>query len=120
MEDKLSIINSFGLQLKEVEPCVYKVINTDKEVNIDKLQWALEECILITSLAKGTEKSDNGIHTHIANIYYILLDYYDKKTAYKYDDLATQLYRNTLYMPYKYNPKEEYSSITTIYRGDEM
>ena len=43
--NKLNILQSFGINIKEVESNVYKVINTDKEINIDKLQWALEDCI---------------------------------------------------------------------------
>ena len=120
MKEKLEIIKSFGLQVEKLnDSLIYKVINTDKEINIDKLQWALEECILITSLEKGTEKLDTGIHTQIANVYYILLNYEDRDNAYKYDDLATQEYGETLYMPYKYNPGSD-DSITTIYGDGEM
>lgn len=119
MKNKLQIINSFGLQVEEIEPLVYKVKNTDLDVNVNKLQWALEECILITSLEKTKEKLETGIYTTIANVYYILLDYNNKELAYNYDDIATKEFGSTLYEPYKYNPKDE-NYIDTIYGEDEI
>ena len=116
--DKYSIITSFELDYKEVETNVFKITNTDKEVNIDKLQWALEDCILITSLEKRTEKVDSGIHTMIANVYYIILNVVNKDIAYKYDDIATEEFGRTLYKPYKYNPNINNSN-DTIYKADE-
>ena len=50
MKYRLGIISSFGLQVEEIEPTVYKVLNPDLVVNSDKLQWALNECVLITLL----------------------------------------------------------------------
>ena len=114
-----SILSSFELKTKEVEASVYKVINVDKEVNIDKLQWELRECILITSLGKGTEKLDTGIHTTIANVYYIIVDYDKKGLAYKYDDIATKEFGKTLYKAYKCSPTNK-QYIDTLYGKDEV
>lgn len=116
--DKISIIKSFELDVQEVEPNVLKILNIDKDINIDKLQWALEDCILITSLEKRTEKLDSGIHTMIANVYYIILNVVNKDIAYKYDDIATEEFGRTLYKQYKYNPNTN-NNIDTIYKVGE-
>lgn len=116
--NKLNILQSFGINIKEVESNVYKVINTDKEINIDKLQWALEDCILITSLEKRTEKLNSGIHTMIANVYYIIIGTHNKEIAYKYDDIATEEYNVALYKAYKYKPNNKHN-IDTIYKVGE-
>lgn len=119
MKDKLEILKSFGLQLKEVESNVYKVINTMDIINVDKLQWELKECILITSLEIGTEKLDSGIYTMLAHVYYIILNYTDVEKAYVYDDLATTEFGDTLLKPYRFSSQDNFS-IDTIYRKDEV
>lgn len=119
MKDNLEIISSFGLQVEEIEPTVYKVLNPDLVVNIDKLQWALNECVLIASLELSTEKLETGIYTMLANVYYILLDYTNRELSYKYDDKATEEFGRTLYKPYKYNPSPD-CGIDTIYREGEI
>ncbi len=119
IQEKLDIIqNQFGLQIQEIEPTVYKVINTNKEVNIDKLQWALEECILLTSDEIRTEKLPTGIHTKIMYIYCIITCY-DTQLAWKYDDIFTQKYKDVLFMDYKYNP-QNYNHIDTLYSTEEL
>ena len=75
MENKLKTINNFGLQVIEVEPSVYEVKNTDKEINIDKLQWELEEVSIIRSPRIRREKIENGIYTTIAKVYFIIFNY---------------------------------------------
>lgn len=118
MKEKLDIIqNQFGLDVKRVEDSVYKVLNTDKEINIDKLQWALEECILITSPRIRYEKTGD-INTKIANVYYICLDISNKKSSYNYKDKAKEEFGKVIYKYYKYNPVEEHF-ITTIYSKGE-
>lgn len=116
--NKLSIMKSFGLNCTEIEPNVFKVINTSEDVNIDKLQWGLEDCILITSLQKRTEKLDSGIHTMIANVYYIIMGSSNKEVAYRYDDKAAEEFGKTLYKAYKYKPSPQ-SNIDTIYKVGE-
>ena len=116
--DIVEILNLFGLNFTEVQPNVLKIINTDKEINIDKLQWKLEDCILITSLEKRTEKLDSGIHTMIANVYYIIIGTDNKELAYKYDDIATEEFGRTLYKYYKYS-SDSNDWMGTIFREDE-
>lgn len=118
MKDKLSIIeNDFGLKIKKVADLVYKVTNPDKEVNIDKLQWALEECILITSPRIRYEKTED-INTKIARVYYICLDISNEELNYIYKDKAKEEFGRVIYKYYKYNPVEEHF-ITTIYSKGE-
>ena len=119
MKDKLQIINKFGLQVEEVEPTVYKVQNTDLEVNVNKLQWELEECILFTSERKRREKLENGLSTMIANVYYILLSYDNDELINKYDEIACAERENTYLLSYKYRPERAHS-IDTIYGEDEI
>ena len=100
LQDKINIIqNQFQLKIEELEPTVYKVLNPTQEVNIDKLQQALEECILITSDQIRTEKLDNGVYTSIMNVYAIITKY-NKELAWKYDELfyKIQVFFLTHYM----------------------
>lgn len=119
MKNKLQIINSFGLQVEEIEPLVYKVQNTDLDVNVNKLQWELEECILFTSERKRRERLENGLSTMIANVYYILLSYDNDELINKYDDIACSERENTYLLSYKYRPEREHS-IDTIYGQNEI
>ncbi len=113
LQEKLSIIqNQFGLQIKEIEPTVYKVINTNKEVNRDKLQWALKECVLLTSSRKGKEREPNGSCTTLSNIYYIVIDH-NTSLAQRYENLKE--YDDIMLVEYKHNPNTMYT-IDTLYR----
>lgn len=80
------IFRKFGLQVREIEPVVYEILNTSKEVSIDELQWELEECVLITSDRIRSRKLESGIYTTIAYVYYIILDY-DSDVCYEYDNI---------------------------------
>ena len=60
--DEKEIIRKYGLQVKQIEPAVYEVLNTNKEISIDELQWELEECVLITSDRIRSKKLDSGIY----------------------------------------------------------
>lgn len=55
------IFRKFGLQARKIEPVVYEILNTSKEVSIDELQWELEECVLITSDRIRSRKLESGI-----------------------------------------------------------
>ena len=111
------IFRRFGLQVKEIEPAVYEVLNTDKEISIDELQWELEECVLITSDRIRSRKLDSGIYTTIAYVYYVILDY-DSDVCYEYDNIATERFGESLVMSYKYSPAA-YHEIDTIYAKGE-
>lgn len=119
LQDKLNIIrNQFHLEIEKIEPNVYRVINTDQEVNIDRLQWSLEECILITSDQIRTEKLDNGVHTSIMNVYAIITKY-NKELAWKYDEEFAKKYGVTLISDYIYKPTKEIR-IDTLYSLEEV
>lgn len=119
LQDKLNIIqNQFHIDIEEIEPNVYKVINTEKEVNIDKLQWALGECILITSDQIRTEKLNNGVYTSIMNVYVIITEY-NKELAWKYDEEFAKEYGVTLISDYIYKPIKE-ARIDTLYSLEEV
>jgi hypothetical protein len=115
MKNKLDIIKSHGLEVKEIEPTVYKVLNTDKEINIEHLQWELKESILITSDIIRYDKETNGSHTIVANVYYVLTDYNNRELGYKYDDIAEAEFETELYMPFKLST-DPTKSIDTIFR----
>lgn len=119
LQDKLSIIKSqFNIEIKEIEPEVYEVLNINQEINIEKLQWALEECILITSDLIRTEKLDNGIHISIMRVYGIITKH-NKELAWKYDDIFSKKYETTLIMDYICKPDKD-NSIGTLYSPQEM
>ena len=113
------VFEKYGLRVEEVEPKVFKVLNTSLEVSIDELQWDLLECILITSLNIRRKKIENKISVAIANVYFIILDYKNGIVADKYDRLASEQYGETLYKPYKCN-LNFVESIDTIYSKEEL
>lgn len=119
LQEQLNIIqNQFGLQVEEIESSVYKVLNPEKEVNIDKLQWALEECMLVTSDQIRTKKLENGMYTSIRNVY-IIITKYNKDLVWKYDEIYEKKYGTTLISDYKYKPDKEVR-IDTIYSLEEL
>lgn len=42
MVNAAEIFKKYGLEVKKIEPEAYKVINTEKIVSVDELQWELE------------------------------------------------------------------------------
>lgn len=121
LQDKLNIIqNQFHLEIEEVEPTVYRVINTDQEVNIPKLQYTLAECVLITSDKIRTDK-ENEISMLIAHIYYIILDYTRDDLKYKYHKLSRIKFRDAVIDSYSKSKEDaKHISIDTIYRAEEL
>lgn len=113
------ILKKYGLQVKEIEPEVYEVLNTNQEVSIDELQWELNACILITSNELRSKRLESGINTMIADVYYIVLDYDNDDLGYQYYYIAKEKFNHVLYMPYKYDPAPHYS-IDTIYAEGEI
>lgn len=121
LQDKLNIIqNEFHLNIKEVEPLVYKVLNTDQEVNSSKLKWTLEEVILIKSLRIRLEKV-NYTGMSINNIYYIILDYTRDDLKDKYHKIARTEHKKAIIDLYNSLLEESQpESIDTIYRAEEL
>lgn len=121
LQKKLDIIqNQFQLEIKEIEPLVYKVLNPTKEVNSSKLKWALEEVILIKSLRIRLEKVDfTGMS--INNIYYIILDYNRDDLKNKYHKIARNKYKKAVIDLYNSLLEESQpESIDTIYSAEEL
>lgn len=118
LQDKLIIIqNQFHLKVKEIEPLVYEVINTEQEVNVDKLKQTLEECILITS----DQINIDDEHSLIAHVYYIMVDYNRDDLKYKYHKQANLKYKDAVIDSYSKSKEESsYTSIYTIYRLEEL
>ena len=50
------VFQDYGLEVQQVEPYVYKVLNTEKEISVDELQKDLECCVLLTSERKGKKR----------------------------------------------------------------
>lgn len=115
----LSVFVEFGLQVKELEPKVYEVLNTEHEVSIDELEWALGECILLTSDRVRWKRLEGGISSPVAYVYYILLDYDDDERMRKYDGLATERFGTSMREAYK-RRQEGYGDIGTIYSATEL
>lgn len=118
IKEKEQIIRDFGLEIEKVEDSVYKVLNTDKEFNIDKLQWALKECVLITSTETRYHRETEGFCTSIGKIYYIVIEI-NSELGLKYDDIAAEEFGRSLYQPYKYIA-DNMMHIDTIFSKEEI
>lgn len=113
------IFEKYGLEVEKIEPEAYRVINTEKIISVDELQWDLVSCILITSDKTGYKKLSTGINSRLAYVYYIIADYDKSDLGYKYDDIATRQFGESLYRPYKYRAGH-CESIDTIYAAGEI
>lgn len=85
MKDKLAIIeNDFGLIVEPLDsPLVYKVINTDKKINVSELLIALEKATVFYS--KDYERIEkNKRRSTLASVYCIILDYRNTELNYEY------------------------------------
>lgn len=91
MKEKLAIIASFGLQVEEIEPCVYKVLNTDKEVNIDKLLMSLKKATIFYSENYRDIFEHNYVST-IASVECIILDFKNPELNSKYCTIFNNAY----------------------------
>ncbi|MDE7478896.1 MAG: hypothetical protein K2M91_13295, partial [Lachnospiraceae bacterium] len=66
------VLKKYGLEIELVEPYVYKVLNTEKEISTEELQKDLMSCILLTSDRIGYKKLSTGGYYTLAYIYYIV------------------------------------------------
>ncbi|MCM1183058.1 MAG: hypothetical protein NC337_06775 [Roseburia sp.] len=114
------IFDKYGLQVEEIEPEVFKVLNTDKEISTNELQWELQSCVLLTSDDTGYKKLPvGGVNSILAHIYYVIMGYDSDELGYKYDDIAAKEFGESIYRAYKYRP-ENSNSIDTIYAKGEL
>ncbi|MBR1599615.1 MAG: hypothetical protein IJ661_11985 [Lachnospiraceae bacterium] len=113
-----NILNKYGLQVESIESQIYKVINTDKVINIDKLKVELGSCILIISNRKGWDIED-GVSYKMANVYYILINFNNRAKAYELKDRAAGLYGSAFISDLRHSPTQ-ISSIDTIWSVDEL
>ena len=105
------ILKKYGLEAEAVEPTVYKVINTDKEINVSKLQWELKECTTIISSEIRLEK-ENHTGMTIANVYYVILEYGNREKTWKYQKSAKKLFDKAVIDSYsEEEEKKQYISI---------
>ena len=51
-----NVFKEYGLDVEQVEPYVYKVLNTEQVVSVEELQDSLASCILLTSERTGRKK----------------------------------------------------------------
>lgn len=114
-----AVFAKYGLEVEELEPEVYQVLNTEKSISVDELQWELESCILITSDRTGYKKLSTGINSRLACVYYIITDCDRSDLGFKYDDIATERFGESLYRSYQYRP-EYHEGIDTIYAEGEI
>ena len=54
------VFQDYGLEVQQVEPYVYKVLNTEKEISVEELQDSLVSSILITSDRTGRKRLSLG------------------------------------------------------------
>ena len=113
------VFQDYGLEVQQVEPYVYKVLNTEKEISVEELQDSLVSSILITSDQTGYKKLNIGGYYTLAYIYYIILDKKNEELGYKYNGKANEEYGEAIYDSYEYDPKGEYT-IDTIYAKGEI
>lgn len=113
------VFKEYGLEVQQVEPSVYKVLNTEKEISVDELQKDLEYCVLLTSERKGKKRLSTGGCYTLAYIYYIVTDVDNIELGYKYDNIASQEFGKVIYDSYEYDPKGE-CTIDTIYARGEI
>ena len=112
------VFQDYGLEVQQVEPYVYKVLNTEKEISTEELQKDLTSCILLTSDRIGYKKLSTGGCYTLAYIYYIILGKNNEELGYKYDEIASKQFEEVIYDCYEFNPKWEYT-IDTIYAKGE-
>lgn len=113
------VFREYGLEVQQVEPYVYKVLNTEKEISVEELQNSLTSCILLTSERTGRKRLSIGGYYTLANIYYIIINKKNKELGHKYDDIASKKFGRVIYDSYEYDPKGEYT-IDTIYAKGEI
>lgn len=118
-EEAMEIFNKFGIQTELVEPTVYKVINNTQEFNIDDLEMALEEVVLLVSYDKRYVKNSEGCNDIYRCIYYIFLDYDNNDLVYKYDVLCKKSGLDAVINEFKYDPNYK-ETIDTIYSAEEL
>ena len=113
------VFQEYGLEVQQVEPYVYKVLNTEKEISVEELQDSLVSSILITSDQTGYKKLNIGGYYTLAYIYYIILDKKNKELGHKYNNKANEEFGESIYDSYEYDSKGEYT-IDTIYAKGEV
>lgn len=118
-EEAMEIFKKYGLQAEQIEPQVFKVLNTDKEVDIDEIQEELESCILIISSDTNYRRLDGGVSDVVSKVYYIVTDKHMSNVGKKYKQLAKNEYGSVLYEAYEYRPNHE-NAIDTIYAAEEL
>lgn len=115
-EQMLNTINKFGLIVKEIEPSVFKVTNTEKEIDIHRLkqELGLNVAIFRTSTLK-LRRVGNRVES-LECIYYILpkddilISKYDRIVNNEYDKVVLDYKTSTTGLP----------SIDTIYTSEEL
>ena len=113
------VFKKYDLNVELVEPYVYKVLNTEKEISVEELQDSLTSCILLTSERTGRKKLSAGGYYTLAKIYYIVLNKKNKELGHKYDTIASQKFGRVVYDSYEYDSKGQYT-IDTIYAKGEV
>ena len=113
------VFQDYGLEVQQVEPYVYKVLNTEKEISVEELQDSLVSSILITSERTGRKRLSIGGYYTLAYIYYIILDKKNEELGYKYNNKANEEFGESIYDSYEYDSKGEYT-IDTIYAEGEV
>ncbi len=113
------VFQDYGLEVQQVEPYVYKVLNTEKEISVEELQDSLVSSILITSERTGRKRLSIGGYYTLAYIYYIILDKKNEELGHKYNNKANEEFGESIYDSYEYDSKGEYT-IDTIYAKGEV
>ena len=111
---KLLFIMSFGRKIAEIVQTVYKVLNTELEINADKLKHDLMDAALLRSQRIRWNR-ENGVNTAIAKIYYII---FEPSKIDKYSRIAREGHADSTIDVCDFH--EEVDSIDTLYRREEL
>ena len=86
----LDITNKYGLNISPMSANVYSV-NNRKQININRFERDLNNCILIVADTDNYEKDkQTGVYSLLSNIFYIILGVAEKDLAHKYLALANK------------------------------
>lgn len=115
-EKMLNIIEKFNLITEEIEPSVFKVINTDKEIDIHRFKQELGTDIAFISSCTLKTHRIGDIIEELENIYYIMPKRDD--IMYKYEDKAAAE-QPEVTIDYML-PAIDLPSIDTLYTPEEL
>ena len=112
-EERENILTKFELQFEEVEPNVYKILNTNKVINITELQHKLRLCELMISPDEELRRMEDGYSNTFAKLYYAIIGTDERSIILKYCEIADKECGENILDCYE--EKEHKPSIDTLF-----